>query len=103
MLDSLIRLSQAHARLMYRDTVTVQDSVMAVSFIEATMQGLSLLDPIDVLHYTMPDDPELEYQDYAHTLINKLELNVAVIEPSPKKLKFMNTSEKAVTKNDEER
>uniref|UniRef100_A0A671UWS8 DNA helicase MCM9 n=1 Tax=Sparus aurata TaxID=8175 RepID=A0A671UWS8_SPAAU len=37
MLESLSRLSEAHARLMYRETVTIEDAVMAVSVMECSM------------------------------------------------------------------
>ncbi|XP_026174528.1 DNA helicase MCM9 isoform X3 [Mastacembelus armatus] len=38
MLESLSRLAEAHARLMYRETVTIEDAVMAVSVMECSMQ-----------------------------------------------------------------
>ncbi|TKS74045.1 DNA helicase MCM9 [Collichthys lucidus] len=39
MLESLSRLAEAHARLMYRATVTTEDAVMAVSVMECSMQA----------------------------------------------------------------
>ncbi|XP_077409202.1 DNA helicase MCM9 isoform X2 [Vanacampus margaritifer] len=39
MLESLSRLAEAHARLMYRETVTIEDAVMAVSVMECSMQS----------------------------------------------------------------
>ncbi|CDR14306.1 unnamed protein product [Oncorhynchus mykiss] len=38
MLESLSRLAEAHARLMFRDTVTVEDAVVVVSVMECSMQ-----------------------------------------------------------------
>ncbi|XP_042634283.1 DNA helicase MCM9-like [Cyprinus carpio] len=42
MLESLSRLSEAHARLMFRETVTVEDAVVVVSVMECSMQGGAL-------------------------------------------------------------
>lgn len=41
MLESLVRIAQAHAKLMARDTVSEQDAVIAVSIAEAASQVLS--------------------------------------------------------------
>ncbi|XP_017933395.1 DNA helicase MCM9 isoform X2 [Manacus vitellinus] len=38
LLESLIRLAEAHARLMFRDTVTLEDAVTVVSVMESSMQ-----------------------------------------------------------------
>eukprot|EP00591_Stephanopyxis_turris_P006379 CAMPEP_0195529880 /NCGR_PEP_ID=MMETSP0794_2-20130614/32523_1 /TAXON_ID=515487 /ORGANISM="Stephanopyxis turris, Strain CCMP 815" /LENGTH=378 /DNA_ID=CAMNT_0040661255 /DNA_START=202 /DNA_END=1336 /DNA_ORIENTATION=- len=54
-LESLIRLSQAHARLMYRNTVTLQDAAAVILIMEssaATSGGLKgeFIDPKDFLY-----------------------------------------------------
>ncbi|KAJ8298755.1 hypothetical protein KUTeg_022815, partial [Tegillarca granosa] len=61
LLQSMIRLSQAHARLMYRNTVTVQDAVVAVTLMESSMQGAALLGGVNALHTAFPEEPEEEY------------------------------------------
>ncbi|GLV31794.1 Minichromosome maintenance 2 [Carabus blaptoides fortunei] len=63
LLDSLVRLSQAHARLMYRSEVLVMDAVMAIALIESSMQGAALLlsTNVDTLHAPFPENPTQSY------------------------------------------
>lgn len=58
MLESLIRLSQGHAKLMYREQVTMQDALMAIMAVENSMLGSALLPtrPSSVF----PQDPDAE-------------------------------------------
>ena len=56
------RLSQAHARLMFREEVMVQDAVVAVSLVESSMQSSALIGNIDALHTSFPSDPMEEYK-----------------------------------------
>ena len=55
-LESLIRLSQAHARLMYRNQVTIQDAVVVIQLMECSafayggFDGNSVPDQSDVMY-----------------------------------------------------
>ncbi|CAB1340320.1 unnamed protein product [Coregonus sp. 'balchen'] len=60
MLESLSRLAEAHARLMFRDTVTVEDAVVVVSVTECTMQ--------------FPDNPSQQYQTQCQIVLEGLQL-----------------------------
>ncbi|KRZ97653.1 DNA helicase MCM9 [Trichinella sp. T8] len=75
MLDSLIRLAQAHARLMFRDIVTVQDALMATIFIELTLKDLSLLVTPDPLQSVFPSDPEADYKQFEMLMLEVLGLD----------------------------
>ncbi|PVD33712.1 hypothetical protein C0Q70_04972 [Pomacea canaliculata] len=61
LLQSMIRLAQAHARLMFRDEVLVQDAVVAVTIMESSMQSAALLGGVNALHTAFPEDAEEEY------------------------------------------
>ena len=39
LLESLIRIAEAHSRLMFRGEVTIQDAVVAVCIMESSMQN----------------------------------------------------------------
>ncbi|XP_029903789.1 DNA helicase MCM9 [Myripristis murdjan] len=74
MLESLSRLAEAHARLMYRGTVTIEDAVMAVSVMECSMQGGALLGDINALHTQFPADPRQQYQTQCQIVLEGLKL-----------------------------
>ena len=74
LLESLIRLAQAHARLMYREVVTTQDAVVAVTCVECSMQNTALLGAMNALHTRFPDDPAEEYTRQAQLVLGKLGL-----------------------------
>jgi DNA helicase MCM9 len=84
MLESLIRLGQAHARLMMRSQVTVQDSIMAILVVEHSMMGVGLnLSTANqttgcgggVLHASFHSDPDSHYREIAPRLLQKLGLS----------------------------
>ena len=74
LLESLIRLSEAHARLMFRHIVTIQDAIAAVTVVESSMQGGSLLPTGSILHSCFPKDADLEYVKHAHLVLQCLNL-----------------------------
>ncbi|NWR74942.1 MCM9 helicase, partial [Centropus unirufus] len=74
LLESLIRLAEAHARLMFRDTVTVEDAVTVVSVMESSMQGGALLGGINALHTSFPENPVAQYRAQCELILEQLEL-----------------------------
>ncbi|KAI4539439.1 hypothetical protein MG293_010831 [Ovis ammon polii] len=74
LLESLIRLAEAHARLMFRDTVTLEDAVTVVSVMESSMQGGALLGGVNALHTSFPENPLEQYQRQCELILEKLEL-----------------------------
>ncbi|CAL8317131.1 unnamed protein product [Merluccius merluccius] len=74
MLESLSRLAEAHAKLMYREQVTIEDAVMAVSVMECSMQGGALLGDANVLHTSFPEDPCHQYQIQCQMVLEGLRL-----------------------------
>ncbi|XP_053138974.1 DNA helicase MCM9 isoform X2 [Hemicordylus capensis] len=74
LLESLIRLAEAHARLMFRDTVTVEDAITVVSVMESSMQGGALLGGVNALHTSFPENPVEQYRMQCELILEKLEL-----------------------------
>ncbi|XP_023652930.2 DNA helicase MCM9 isoform X1 [Paramormyrops kingsleyae] len=74
MLESLGRLAEAHARLMFRGTVTVEDAVVVVSVMECSMQGGALLGEVNALHTSFPDDPREQYRQQCKVILEALGL-----------------------------
>ncbi|KAM3602880.1 uncharacterized protein V6R79_012502 [Siganus canaliculatus] len=74
MLESLSRLAEAHARLMYRENVTIEDAVMAVAVMECSMQGGALLGNVNALFTSFPVDPIQQYETQCQILLEGLNL-----------------------------
>ncbi|KAG0366003.1 DNA helicase mcm9 [Gamsiella multidivaricata] len=83
LLESLIRLSQAHARLMARNFVTVQDAIVIVSLLEATAQGgAAMLGGINPLHASFPKNAEDEYWRQEEVMLSRLGLSHLASRPT---------------------
>ncbi|RXI00382.1 hypothetical protein DVH24_037930 [Malus domestica] len=61
MLESLIRLAQAHARLMFRNEVTRLDAITAILCIESSMTTSAIVDSVgNALHSNFAENPDQE-------------------------------------------
>eukprot|EP00188_Purpureofilum_apyrenoidigerum_P001183 Plantae.Rhodophyta-Purpureofilum_apyrenoidigerum.ctg1630.p1 GENE.Plantae.Rhodophyta-Purpureofilum_apyrenoidigerum.ctg1630~~Plantae.Rhodophyta-Purpureofilum_apyrenoidigerum.ctg1630.p1 ORF type:complete len:486 (-),score=74.30 Plantae.Rhodophyta-Purpureofilum_apyrenoidigerum.ctg1630:110-1567(-) len=75
LLESLIRLTQAHARLMLRKLAVVQDGLFAIAAVETSAVNASVLGGrLGTLHGLFPQDPEADYRNFAQHIIVKLGL-----------------------------
>lgn len=63
LLDSLVRLAQAHARLMFRNEVTELDAVLVVRLMESSWGFGKLLVPQNILKARLPIGPNAEQVD----------------------------------------
>ena len=84
LLQSAIRLSQGHARLMQHHTVEIMDAVFAVLLLELTttisdetFTGSSLIHELNenLLHNSFPDDPTQNYLAFCEKILLGLSLN----------------------------
>ena len=54
-------LSEAHARHMFHEKVTIQEAIVALSLNESSMQRCTLIGGSDALHTSFPYNPIKEY------------------------------------------
>nr|XP_025881967.1 probable DNA helicase MCM9 isoform X2 [Oryza sativa Japonica Group]XP_025881968.1 probable DNA helicase MCM9 isoform X2 [Oryza sativa Japonica Group] len=80
MLESLIRLAQAHARLMFRNDVTKLDAIAAILCIESSMTTSAIVDTAgNALHSNFTENPDQEYIEQEKKILTQL----GVSEDSP--------------------
>ncbi|KAL9651296.1 hypothetical protein ABK040_001249 [Willaertia magna] len=79
LLESLVRLAQAHARLMCRNEVTIDDALMAVLTVDISSNTSSLLKIDSVLHSNFPEDPDKEFEN--QKLIAMAQLGLSKYNP----------------------
>lgn len=74
LLEALVRLAQAHARLMFRETGTAMDAVFAIAAVEASAASQRVVGGMGALHAAFPDDPDANYIRYGQFILVKLGL-----------------------------
>ncbi|KAM3377519.1 putative DNA helicase MCM9 isoform X2 [Capsicum galapagoense] len=73
MLESLIRLAQAHARLMFRNEVTRLDAITAILCIESSMTTSAIVDSMgNALHSNFAENPDQEYAKQERLILGSL-------------------------------
>ncbi|XP_058087341.1 probable DNA helicase MCM9 isoform X2 [Magnolia sinica] len=73
MLESLIRLAQAHARLMFRNEVTRLDAIAAILCIESSMTTSAIVDSVgNALHSHFTENPDQEFAKQEKVILEKL-------------------------------
>ncbi|KCV68250.1 hypothetical protein H696_05173 [Fonticula alba] len=95
LLESLIRLSEAHARLMRRAEVTIGDAIEVILIMEASARSLGIVERSrgafgfgagltpgvsTTLHTNFPDDPDQDHCEAAISILNFLNLGDLVDE-----------------------
>lgn len=82
LLESLIRISQAHARIMCRNEVTLQDAIVAIHVMESSL-ATTLLggDFSSAIKSTFPKNPDEEYTKVEARILKGLGLQHMINDP----------------------
>ncbi|KAG5184881.1 MCM2/3/5 family-domain-containing protein [Tribonema minus] len=83
LLESLIRLAQAHARLMGRGEVALADAVQSVACVETSLHSCNLLGPNSVMHSGFPVDADAQFKMEQRLILDRLGLNHLGGDPPP--------------------
>lgn len=74
LLDSMIRLAEAHAKLMFREEVLVMDAIMVVILIEASMQENTIIGIEFDIHSLFANNITESYLELLQIILTKLNL-----------------------------
>jgi DNA helicase MCM9 len=74
LLESVVRLSKAHARLLFRRQVLIQDAVVAISLIEssASSSSLGLVKNVPIAQSEFSPDPDAAYIKEEEMVLHRL-------------------------------
>lgn len=78
LLESLARLTQAHARLMYREEALVQDAIFAIAAVDQNFVEHAMTGRGDVRQSDFPPDPDAGYREYAELVLKKLGIDAQI-------------------------
>jgi DNA replicative helicase MCM subunit Mcm2 (Cdc46/Mcm family) len=80
LLEGLIRLAQAHAKLLFQTEILPHDALAAIILMESSLQTQSILGIKPDLYDGAPEDPMKQWQDQKRNLYEKLKINTSVFQ-----------------------
>lgn len=80
LLESLVRIAQAHARLMFRDRVLPVDAIMTILIVESSMESSTIFNQGISPHAEFPKEPESELCRLKEIILKKLDMGEILYE-----------------------
>lgn len=74
LLDSLVRITQAHARLLRRNAAVLQDAIIAVTLMETSTHAAAVIGVQSPLHATFSLDPDGDFAAQKSLVLHRLGL-----------------------------
>jgi DNA helicase MCM9 len=88
LLESLVRLAQAHARLMFRPVVLPVDAITAVIAVESSTLVSSILGVSSALHAGFAEDPDALFAEQQEIVLQRLGLSSRDIPPDERSYNY---------------
>lgn len=80
LLEGLVRLAQAHARLMCHEEASPVDAIFAIAAFESSAVSNPIVGGTGALHAPFPADPGEDFRQYAHQLFENIGLDMDLLE-----------------------
>jgi hypothetical protein len=82
LLESLLRLAEAHAKLMFHEEVSVEDAIVAIFCVQLSQAATqaSVLTSDAMMQSEFPKDPREQYQEAERDVLRKLHLSPADLD-----------------------
>ena len=78
LLESMVRLTEAHARLMFRKEAIVLDAIFTIVLVECSMLCSAISGVPSALHSFFPDDPDSWYEEQEVRILRNLNLEYLI-------------------------
>lgn len=91
LLDSLNRLAEAHARLVFREEVTIVDAIVTIRLMESTFGFGRLVKPYDVIKEELPLGPE---EEEISCILNIFDIDPSVLINETKEVQTKNVTDR---------
>ena len=99
LLESLMRLSEAHAKLMFRDEVLLIDAVIAIYLVSASQSSTSILDDYSNLQTDFPSSSEESYAEHEEKVFRLLHYDQKKLNEEIENKKKIKTNTNTHTNN----